>query len=98
MAKELIAKSHEIGAGRSAGKQSTGTLERRSAVKKLLGNSDDMLFVTGLAGAKGDVLEAIGADNPRVYPLGGAMGAAGLGVGLGVGATGQTGCLCDRRR
>jgi thiamine pyrophosphate-dependent acetolactate synthase large subunit-like protein len=83
MAKELVEKSHEIGAGRSVGKKTTGTLERRSSVKKLLGDSDDMLFVTGLAGAKGDVLEAIGADSPRVYPLGGAMGAAtGMALGL----------------
>ena len=83
MAKEIVQKSHEIGAGRSAGKNTTGTLERRASVKKMLGDTDDMLFVTGLAGAKGDVLEAIGADNPRVYPLGGAMGAAaGMALGL----------------
>ncbi|MBL4721450.1 MAG: aldehyde dehydrogenase [Alphaproteobacteria bacterium] len=83
MATETIKDSHALGAGRSAGKTSSSVLERRSAIKKLLPDNEDTLYVTGLAGAKGDVLVLIGADNPRVYPLGGAMGAAtGMALGL----------------
>ncbi len=69
-------KTKEIGGGRSAGKIASGHMERRAAVKQLLGDTDDTLFVTGLAGAKFDVLEATGADCKRVFPMGGAMGAA----------------------
>jgi phosphonopyruvate decarboxylase len=60
-----------------------GLLERRAAVKKLLGSdTDDLLFVSGLAGAKDDVLAAVG-DSPNAYTLSGAMGAAtAMGLGL----------------
>ncbi|MEX2614635.1 MAG: thiamine pyrophosphate-dependent enzyme [Alphaproteobacteria bacterium] len=78
-------KSKALGAGRSAGKTATGHLERRAAVKAILGDtsSDDILFITGLAGSKNDVLEAVGPDSKRVYPLFGAMGAAaGMALGL----------------
>ena len=83
MATKSAEKSRDIGGGRSAGKISSGTLERRAAVKQLIPDNDNILYVTGLAGAKGDVLELIGADSPRIYPLGGAMGAAaGMALGL----------------
>lgn len=65
-----------IGGGRAAGKTASGHLERRAAVKALLGDTSDALFISGLAGAKSDVLEATGADCKRVFPLVGAMGAA----------------------
>ncbi|NQV59639.1 MAG: aldehyde dehydrogenase [Alphaproteobacteria bacterium] len=42
----------------------------------------DVLIVAGLAGAKGDVVAAVG-DDPRVFGFGGAMGAAAsMGLGL----------------
>ena len=74
----MALKTKNIGGGRSAGKQASGHLERRAAVIALLGDTDDndLLFVTGLAGSRSDVLEAVGADCKRVYPLSGAMGAA----------------------
>jgi thiamine pyrophosphate-dependent acetolactate synthase large subunit-like protein len=74
----MASKTKAIGGGRSAGKQASGHLERRAAVIALLGdtNDDDLLFVTGLAGSRSDVLEAVGVDCKRVYPLSGAMGAA----------------------
>ena len=78
-------KSKALGAGRSAGKTATGHLERRAAVKAILGDTsgDDILFITGLAGSKNDVLEAVGPDCKRIYPLFGAMGAAaGMALGL----------------
>jgi thiamine pyrophosphate-dependent acetolactate synthase large subunit-like protein len=60
-----------------------GMLERRAAVKQLLGeDTDDILVVTGLAGAKDDVLNALG-DAPNAFTLSGAMGAAtAMGLGL----------------
>jgi phosphonopyruvate decarboxylase len=59
-----------------------GMLERRHAVKTLLGDTSDILIVTGLAGAKDDVLAAAG-DVPNAYTLSGAMGAAAaMGLGL----------------
>lgn len=83
MAKQPRTKTAPTGGGRAAGKTSSGHLERRSAVKTLLGDTDGVLFVTGLAGAKGDVLEATGVDYPTVFPMGGAMGgAAAMGLGL----------------
>jgi thiamine pyrophosphate-dependent acetolactate synthase large subunit-like protein len=72
----MAEKTKAIGGGRSAGKSATGHLERRDAVAKLLGDPGNALFITGLAGAKSDVLEVIGADSKKIYPLGGAMGAA----------------------
>ena len=59
------------------------TMDRRKAVAQLLGDGSDLLVVAGLAGSKADVLAALGADCPTVYPLGGAMGAAAaMGLGL----------------
>lgn len=60
-----------------------GQLERRDAVMKLIGgDSDDVLYVSGLAGSKDDVLATVG-DIPTAFTLSGAMGAAAaLGLGL----------------
>lgn len=60
-----------------------GQLERRDAVKKLIGDdSDDVLYVSGLAGTKDDILATFG-DVPRAFTLSGAMGAAAaMGLGL----------------
>lgn len=59
-----------------------GVLERRHAVSTLMGDTSDMLIVTGLAGAKDDVL-AVTGDSPSVFTLSGAMGAAAaMGLGL----------------
>ncbi len=67
---------------RAAGKTATGHLDRRVAVKTLLDMQGDVLIVAGLAGAKGDVVAAVG-DDPRVFGFGGAMGAAAsMGLGL----------------
>ena len=67
---------------RAEGKTATGHLDRRVAVKKLLDMQGDVLIVAGLAGAKGDVVAAVG-DDPRVFGFGGAMGAAAsMGLGL----------------
>ncbi|MAG97857.1 MAG: aldehyde dehydrogenase [Rhodospirillaceae bacterium] len=69
--------------GRAAGKTASGHLSRREAVKTLLDDIGDTLIVAGLAGAKGDVLAAVGPDYPLVFPFGGAMGAAtAMGLGL----------------
>jgi phosphonopyruvate decarboxylase len=68
---------------RAEGKTATGHLDRRAAVKTILDMlDDDTLIVAGLAGAKGDVLAALG-DDPRIFGFGGAMGAAAsMGLGL----------------
>ncbi|MBT6592137.1 MAG: hypothetical protein HOO02_24800 [Rhodospirillaceae bacterium] len=69
--------------GRAAGKTATGHIDRRACVKALLDSQgDDVLIIAGLAGAKGDVIAAVG-DAPRVFAFGGAMGAAAsMGLGL----------------
>ena len=62
-----------------------GVLERRQAIKALIGDPGDTLFVTGLAGSKDDVLSVTGAESPAAFTLSGAMGAAvmmGLGLAL----------------
>jgi len=67
---------------RAEGRTATGHLDRRVAVKTLLDMQGDVLIVAGLAGAKGDVVAAVG-DDPRVFGFGGAMGAAAsMGLGL----------------
>ncbi len=63
---------------------SEGVLDRRHAVAELLGDPAGTLIVTGLAGTKDDVL-AVTGDDPSVFSLSGAMGAAvmmGLGLAL----------------
>ena len=68
---------------RAAGKTASGHLDRRSAVKGVLGDTADLLMVTGLAGAKDDTLAAAGGDVANVFPFSGAMGgAAAMGLGL----------------
>ena len=58
-------------------------LDRRAAVRELIGDPDRYLIVTGLAGTKNDVLAATGADCATVFAMGGAMGGA-LPMGLGL--------------
>jgi phosphonopyruvate decarboxylase len=59
-----------------------GLLERRAAVAGILGDTKDMLIVTGLAGSKDDARAAAG-DVPPLFTLSGAMGAAAaMGLGL----------------
>ena len=71
-----------------AGKTKTSTLkglDRRPAVREVLGDTSDLLVVTGLGGPANDVAEATGGDVPNVFALGGAMGGAtmtGLGLAL----------------
>ena len=79
MAKKII-KKH---VSKPNAKLKAGELERRKATKAILGDTDDFLIVTGLAGAKDDVLNATGANPSNVFPLSGAMGAA-CSIGLGL--------------
>ena len=60
-------------------------LDRRMAVRQIIGDPLRYLIVTGLAGTKNDVLAATGADCATVFAMGGAMGGAvpmGLGLAL----------------
>ena len=60
-------------------------LDRRAAVRQIIGDPDRYLIVAGLAGTKNDVLAATGADCATVFAMGGAMGGAvpmGLGLAL----------------
>ena len=57
-------------------------LDRREAVKGILGNASDLLFITGIGSPKGDVTPLIGAEAPNLYPTG-SMGCAAM-VGLGL--------------
>lgn len=50
-------------------------LDRREAVPELIGKAEDFLVVAGLAGTAQEI-SAITEDSPRVFALGGAMGAA----------------------
>ena len=79
MAKKAV-KKH---VSKANAKLKAGELERRAASKAILGNTDDFLFVTGLAGSKDDVLNATGPLASNVFPLSGAMGAA-CSIGLGL--------------
>ncbi len=59
-------------------------LDRREAVPALIGNHEDFLIVSGLAGTSKDVA-ALTGDAAHVYTMAGAMGAAtmtGLGLAL----------------
>jgi len=83
MSRRSTTKGQTARRDRSAGKTASGHLERRQAVKKLLGNTDDLLIIAGLAGSMDDVLEAAGMDCPTVFAMRGAMGgAAAMGLGL----------------
>lgn len=57
-------------------------LDRCQAVPALIGNHEDFLFVTGLAGTARDIA-AITNDGANAYTLAGAMGAA-VSMGLGL--------------
>lgn len=66
----------------TAVKASSFTLDRREAVPKLIGNHEDFLIVSGLAGTSKDMASLTG-DGPNLYSMAGAMGAAtGMGLGL----------------
>ncbi len=59
-------------------------LDRREAVPRLIGNHEDFLIVTGLAGTARDVA-ALTNDGAHIFTMAGAMGAAcmtGLGLAL----------------
>lgn len=58
------------------------TLDRKIAVPKLLGDTSDMLIVTGLAGAAKDVA-AYTNESANTYSLSGAMG-GGVPMGFGL--------------
>lgn len=58
------------------------TLDRKVAVPKLLGDTSDMLMVTGLAGAAKDV-SAYTNESANTYSLSGAMG-GGVPMGFGL--------------
>jgi thiamine pyrophosphate-dependent acetolactate synthase large subunit-like protein len=58
------------------------TLDRCEAVPKLIGNHEDFLIVSGLAGTSKDMASLTG-DGANLYSMAGAMGAAaGMGLGL----------------
>ena len=59
-----------------------GTLDRGEAVPRLLGDLDDFLVVTGLAGTAKDVAN-IARGKPNCFYLAGAMGGA-VAMGLGL--------------
>jgi phosphonopyruvate decarboxylase len=64
-------------------RKSSGRMDRRMATIRLLGKTDDVLIIGGIAGAKDDAMGAAGGDVAHCYALGGAMGAAcAMGLGL----------------
>lgn len=58
------------------------TLDRKDAVPAILGNHEDFLIVTGLAGTAKDIGH-LTQDGDHVFALAGAMGAA-VSIGLGL--------------
>ncbi|MCB1743396.1 MAG: thiamine pyrophosphate-binding protein [Gammaproteobacteria bacterium] len=63
-------------------KQPTYELDRNQAIPAILGNHEDFLIVTGLAGTARD-LGFLTKDGDHVYTMAGAMGAAtAMGLGL----------------
>jgi thiamine pyrophosphate-dependent acetolactate synthase large subunit-like protein len=61
-----------------------GSLDRRVAIPKLIGNPDDFLIVAGLAGTAKDI-GSLTREAPNTFLFGGAMGGAtmaGLGLAL----------------
>ncbi|MDP6707394.1 MAG: thiamine pyrophosphate-dependent enzyme [Alphaproteobacteria bacterium] len=71
-----------MSAADSGSNANSGTLDRGVAVPKLLGDLDDFLIVTGLAGTARDVA-AMAEDKSNVFYLAGAMGGA-VAMGLGL--------------
>lgn len=63
-------------------KRDAGTLDRGDAVPRLLGDLDDFIVVTGLAGPAKDVA-SIARGKPNCFYLAGAMGGA-VAMGLGL--------------
>jgi thiamine pyrophosphate-dependent acetolactate synthase large subunit-like protein len=59
-----------------------GTLDRKVAVPRMVGDPSDLLIVTGLAGASKD-LAALTQDGDNLYTMAGAMGGA-VSMGLGL--------------
>lgn len=58
------------------------TLDRREAIPALIGDHEDFLIVSGLAGTSKDMASLTG-DASNLYSMAGAMGAAtGMGLGL----------------
>jgi thiamine pyrophosphate-dependent acetolactate synthase large subunit-like protein len=57
-------------------------LDRCAAVPALIGNADDFLIVTGLAGTARDIA-ALTRDSAQIYTMAGAMGGAAM-MGLGL--------------
>lgn len=66
----------------AAGGKPAYVLDRREAVPKLIGEHEDFLFVSGLAGTSKD-MAALTADGAHLYTMAGAMGAA-VSMGLGL--------------
>lgn len=60
----------------------TGTMSRKDAVPKLLGDTDDFLIVAGLAGPAKDVAATV-KDKANAFYFAGAMGGA-VSMGLGL--------------
>lgn len=58
------------------------SLDRRTAVPRLIGRHQDFLIVSGLGGTSKDV-GALAGDSPRLFTMAGAMGAA-VSIGLGL--------------
>lgn len=57
-------------------------MDRQKAIPALIGNHEDFLIVSGLAGTSKD-MAALTGDGPNLYSMAGAMGAAtGMGLGL----------------
>ncbi|MGE3536763.1 MAG: thiamine pyrophosphate-dependent enzyme [Candidatus Tectimicrobiota bacterium] len=69
-------------AGSRPRESATGTLDRCDAVPKLIGNPNDFLIITGLAGTAKDIAHLCGS-NPNYYTCAGVMGGAtAMGLGL----------------
>lgn len=66
----------------AAGGKPAYVLDRREAVPKLVGNPNDFLIVSGLAGAAKD-MASLTKDGSNFYGMAGAMGAA-VAMGLGL--------------
>jgi thiamine pyrophosphate-dependent acetolactate synthase large subunit-like protein len=68
--------------------QKPGNIDRRELFPQLFPNTDDWLFVSGLAGASKDA-SALTNDGPNLYTMAGAMGAA-VSMGLGMALSAPT--------
>lgn len=67
---------------KSTGRKPSFILDRRKAVPALIGNHEDFLIVSGLAGTSKDMASLTG-DGDHLFSMAGAMGAAAsMGLGL----------------